>query len=271
MNNAKQIKDIADKLVSALGRKGFIIQRYDAFKTDSVYLKLDYGVCNSIRISDHSGKRNLQYRYNVLIGGELNIIEDVYIRYFYNEDTLKELYYQILLDKKIKVDKYGQRKYQSLMVKNQQDNKNKKGFWKESKVVTGNDITLSPVMPHYDDKETRQMPYGSYAIGPTNILDIFTQSIQQQQELDSNARFKENQRVKVNVPVDILRDYLATGGTYNLAEATRTAEYILKIPGNNIGTNLGATKVEEGIFYTIELPNIPMLFVPEYFLEAMSL
>ena len=271
MNNAKQIKDIADKLVSALGRKGFIIQRYDAFKTDSVYLKLDYGVCNSIRISDHPGKRNLQYRYNVIIGGELNITEDVYIRYFYNEDTLKELYYQILLDKKIKVDKYGQRKYQSLMVKNQQDNENKKGFWKESRVVTGNDITLSPVTPHYDDKETRQMPDGSYAIGPTNILDIFTQSIQQQQELDSNARFKENQRVKVNVSVDVLRDYLATGGTYNLAEATRMAEYILKIPGNNIGTNLGATKAEEGIFYTIELPNIPMLFVPENFLEAMSL
>ena len=83
MNNAKQIKDIADKLVSALGRKGFIIQRYDAFKTDSVYLKLDYGVCNSIRISDHPGKQNLQYRYNVIIGGELNITEDVYIRYFY--------------------------------------------------------------------------------------------------------------------------------------------------------------------------------------------
>lgn len=269
MSNAKQIADIADKLVGALGNKGFVIQRYDAFKTDSVYLKLDYGVCNSIRISDHPGKQNLQYRYNVLIGGEINIIEERYIRYFYNEDTLKELYYQILLDKKMKIDKYGKNRYESLMIKNRRDHENEKGFWKQAKVVTGNDITLKPFTPH-SYNEIRQMPDGNYAVGPTDILDIFAQSIQQQQELNNNAKIKENQKVKVDVSVDVLRDYLATGNTYNINEATRMAEYILKIPGNNIGINLGATMAEEGIFYTIELPNIPMLFVPENFLKAVN-
>ena len=98
------------------------------------------------------------------------------------EKELDENTQKILIDKFNDYLYNSRRKYQNLMVKNQQDNENKKGFWKESKVVTGNDITLSPVTPHYDDKETRQMPDGSYAIGPTNILDIFTQSIQQQQE-----------------------------------------------------------------------------------------
>ena len=41
--------------------KGFIVQRYDSVTTNSIYLKLDYGMCNSIRISDHKGKKHLSY------------------------------------------------------------------------------------------------------------------------------------------------------------------------------------------------------------------
>ena len=270
MSNAKQIADIADKLVNALGNKGFIIQRYDAYKTDSVYLKLDYGVCNSIRISDHPGKQNLQYRYNVIIGGEINIIEETYIRYFYNENSLKELYYQILLDKKMKIDKYGRLKYEGLMVRNQQDHSNDKGFWKQAKIVTGNNITLKPYTPHTEFKENvRQMPDGTYAVGPTDVLDIVSQSIEQQRILNQNTLFKPNQKVQVQVSVDELRNYLATGNTYTIGEATMMAQNILMIPGNDTGINLGATQTDEGIFYTIELPNIPMLFIPENFIKAV--
>ena len=45
--------------------KGFIVQRYDSVTTNSIYLKLDYGMCNSIRISDHKGKKHLSYMYNL--------------------------------------------------------------------------------------------------------------------------------------------------------------------------------------------------------------
>ena len=86
--NNQAVKNKADAIVSILKDKGFVIQRYDAYSTDSVYLKLDYGVCNSIRISDHEGKKHLCYRYNMIIGGENNIVEEKYIRYYFNENKV---------------------------------------------------------------------------------------------------------------------------------------------------------------------------------------
>ena len=101
------------------------------------------------------------------------------------------------------------------------------------------------------------------------VLDIVSQSIEQQCVLNQNTLFKPNQKVQVKVSVDELRDYLATGNTYTIGEATMIAQNILMIPGNDTGINLGATQTDEGIFYTIELPNIPMLFIPENFIKAV--
>ena len=53
-------QNLTEVLQEALLEAGIVIQRYDAYSTDSVYLKLDYGVCNSIRISNHNGKRYLK-------------------------------------------------------------------------------------------------------------------------------------------------------------------------------------------------------------------
>lgn len=44
------------------------IHRYDAYSTNSVYLKFDYGLGNSLRISDHKGKKHLNYRFNIVLG-----------------------------------------------------------------------------------------------------------------------------------------------------------------------------------------------------------
>ena len=62
-----QAVTIADSLIHTLSQAGFTIQRYDASTTDSIYLKLDYGVGNSIRISNHTGKKHLNYRYNIIL------------------------------------------------------------------------------------------------------------------------------------------------------------------------------------------------------------
>ena len=51
-----EINSLADYIANRLISEGFIVQRYNAYTTNSIYLKLDYGVCNSIRISDHPGK-----------------------------------------------------------------------------------------------------------------------------------------------------------------------------------------------------------------------
>ena len=46
-------------------KRGVIVHRYDAYTTNSVYLKFDYGAAYSLRISDHRGKKHLKYRYNI--------------------------------------------------------------------------------------------------------------------------------------------------------------------------------------------------------------
>ena len=46
---------VSNKLIKNLKEKGFQIQKYYARTTRSIYLKLDYGVCCGIRISDHNG------------------------------------------------------------------------------------------------------------------------------------------------------------------------------------------------------------------------
>ena len=59
-------REIADYICKQLLEQGFIIHKYKAFSTCSIYLKLDYGACNSIRISDHRGYAHLSYKYCIL-------------------------------------------------------------------------------------------------------------------------------------------------------------------------------------------------------------
>lgn len=62
---ARDLSKFADRLQDRLIECGFVVHRYNATSTRSVYLKLDYGACGSIRISDHEGSRHLKYRWNV--------------------------------------------------------------------------------------------------------------------------------------------------------------------------------------------------------------
>lgn len=131
----KQLNDIADIIIATLKKNGFSIHRYDAYSTNSIYLKLDYGVCNSIRISDHIGKQHLKYRYNVIINGKNEFVQDKYPRYYYNQDSLNELLSKIILDREQKVSKYGPVAYDRYMRQNNQQSHDKKGFWAQAKLI----------------------------------------------------------------------------------------------------------------------------------------
>lgn len=54
------VKDLAAYVCDKLAGK-VLIHRYDAYSTNSVYLKFDYGLGNSLRLSDHTGKAGLNY------------------------------------------------------------------------------------------------------------------------------------------------------------------------------------------------------------------
>jgi hypothetical protein len=131
------IQSIADGIIYFLKSQGFTIQRYDSSTTNSVYLKLDFGASNSVRISDHPGKSHLQYRYNVLLRGD-DYKEDntkTYPMYFYNEKTYCDMLCFILKAKQEKLEKYTRRGYNRLMRENNYMNKDKVGFWQDAKII----------------------------------------------------------------------------------------------------------------------------------------
>lgn len=129
-------KELADYIQCRLLEEGFIIQRYNAYSTASIYLKLDYGACNSIRISDHRGKQHLKYRYN--IGSFVKCFskeKDKYDRFYYRDDKVDNLIKKVISDKKQKLEQYGKEKYECFMRRNQNENLDKSGFWKQAYLV----------------------------------------------------------------------------------------------------------------------------------------
>ena len=132
----KELENIADYVIQILKSNGFSILRYDAYSTNSIYLKLDYGVCNSIRISDHSGKKYLKYRYNLIWDSLVFQAQDTYPRYYYNQYSVNDMINKIILDREQKVEKYGQISYDKFMRENSNKHStDKKGFWTQAKLV----------------------------------------------------------------------------------------------------------------------------------------
>lgn len=133
-----QTNIIAAKLIRRLKTEGFVIQRYDSVTTNSIYLKLDYGVGNSIRIGDHKGKRQYKYRYNVDIGRtQINrhTTPEGWPRWYYPETNLDDLIADIVNEKLVKIRKYGKENYRHYMKQNQVDNRESKGFWQQATLV----------------------------------------------------------------------------------------------------------------------------------------
>lgn len=135
-HNNKPLRDKATYIIDKLKAQGIVIHRYNAYSTNSIYLKLDYGVCNSIRISDHSGKQHLSYRYN--IGTDLTRdtrVNNGYIQHYYAMYEVDLMIDKIIDDRRAKIDKYGAEKYKEYMETNKHASQNKKGFWQGCKQI----------------------------------------------------------------------------------------------------------------------------------------
>lgn len=122
---------LADSIAKRLIANGFTIQRYNAYTTNSIYLKLDYGVCNSIRISDHPGKKYLKYRYN--IGTFVKEYrKEKFDRFYYRSDKSKNMIKKIIEDREAKKLRYGESGYRRLMEKSKSENTGTLGFWSKA-------------------------------------------------------------------------------------------------------------------------------------------
>lgn len=117
-------KQIAKILIDELSKFQFVIHRYDAVTTNSIYLKLDFGVCCGIRIADHSGKKKYHYRFNIVKGynGDKVIYSKNLISYFYTFEQISQLIEDVIREKTMKIQKYGLNNYKKYMEREKEDN-----------------------------------------------------------------------------------------------------------------------------------------------------
>lgn len=140
-----KLKEIALYLENKLLQHGFIIHRYDSYSTNSIYLKLDYGVMNSIRISDHKGKQHLSYKYNIETGIKVaRWYKDDKGFWRYNcpnnQKEIDKLIDMILENKFMKITGYKGR-YNEVMQEYKEKAINEKGFWQQANRIRECDAT----------------------------------------------------------------------------------------------------------------------------------
>ena len=111
-----ELESIAAELITKLDAKGFVIHRYDACTTNSIYLRLDYDVCRGVRISDHLSSQKCKMRYNIVTNQPTGCRLDEFIkRYYFDITQLDELVELIMKDKFDCIQTWGTLKYQKYM------------------------------------------------------------------------------------------------------------------------------------------------------------
>ena len=125
--------DIVNTLIPKLLDMDLIVHRYDAYSTNSIYLKLDYGIACGIRIADHPGKKKYSYRFNIIkdFKGDKVILKDGLISRFYDFTELEKVLKDVQEEKKKKLYRYGINNYNSYVERE----KNKNELFKRFKKV----------------------------------------------------------------------------------------------------------------------------------------
>lgn len=134
----EQLDLVALEVINELKERGVVIQRYNSFSTNSIYLKFDLGVANSLRISDHKGKKHLSYRYNILTCCPQTMKsndKNGFIRYYFPPIDTELAIKKILYDRSERIEKYGWNNYRDYMVTNQKIGQQKRGFWESAWIV----------------------------------------------------------------------------------------------------------------------------------------
>ena len=110
-------KQMAKILIKELSELGFTIHRYNAITTSSIYLKLDYGICCGIKISNHSGKKKYHYRFNIVKGynGDKVTYSKNLISYFYTFEQISQLIKDVQHERNKKIQRYGLNNYKKYM------------------------------------------------------------------------------------------------------------------------------------------------------------
>lgn len=120
----EDIITITTYIINRLKEADFMILKQDSVTSKSIYLILDFGVCNSIRISDHKAMK--KYKYNVIQGLKgiqyYNKTNGTH-RYFYGFEDVDVMIKKLILIRKAKISRLGLLGYAQLLDKCLQEGK----------------------------------------------------------------------------------------------------------------------------------------------------
>lgn len=130
----QKIEDMANELIEWLKARKIVVQLYKSKRENSICLKLDYGVLNSIKITEKEEQKDLHYKYNIVfdlldrkvikIKSDYGLIE----RHFFPFKEKEIMIEQILEDRKRKKKRYGKR--YSLYMKKNKEKYADQTYWK---------------------------------------------------------------------------------------------------------------------------------------------
>lgn len=136
------LQELAEKIINYVKSKDISVLRYDSKSSRSIYLKFDYGMAGSLRLSDSISEKDIHYTFNIL-----SCIFDPYKEtvvstqgrkcdtYFYPYAMGGHAALDIYRFRNYRVRKYGQAKYKELVEKYKTDESTRKGFWQNAKLV----------------------------------------------------------------------------------------------------------------------------------------
>ena len=130
MQIRNDLNNIMFKLMAELDNKGFIIHYLQAYSTPSCYIKLDFGIGNSIRVSNHNGIEKYQYRFNLMLNIDKSYEENG--RKYYCLNDMSKLVDDVVEFKNKQLEKY-KFNYYEYMLEAKNEKNNKKGFWQNAK------------------------------------------------------------------------------------------------------------------------------------------
>lgn len=126
MINFKKEKRIANKIRNILNKRGFIVEIQYSTKSKSIYLNIDHGACDGIRVSDHKNNKT-KYKFNMIKNyrGKRSEITNGQIKKFYNFNSIGRLVTDIEIERSNKIIKFGYTNYKRIRDKENYLNYNK--------------------------------------------------------------------------------------------------------------------------------------------------
>lgn len=115
MEECDKVELVADALIYKFLKKGIIVHKRHSKKTNTIYIKLDYGLGRTIRVSDHPLKGSRFY-YNIVSGVSFKEIKRKgrLIYYFpldVEKSSINKIKRKIISDIHSKVNKMGIKEY----------------------------------------------------------------------------------------------------------------------------------------------------------------